>query len=516
VNDKNFSLCLGVVKNNSDPAQLGRLQVFVPSSDPDNYVVDDLPWAIYVSPFAGTTANAMVGREQSVVPGVTSYGFWAIPKNGSQVLIGFLEGNPKMRIWLGCFFLPEMNRTMPQGIDGTKTEIDKTNGVYPQSDIISLVKNMTEAGLGPDHPNFKTVGGYERSITHPSNKNKNKPTDNGYAPKPLEPEKADSQGYCWVTPGRHYIYMSDVDGECRMRIKTSAGSQILMDDTNERIYISTAKGRSYVELDEGSGMINHYSASKVNIHAENDLNFFSDQNINIVAKKRVNIVSEERAVKVQGYLGVELLTEAGDVKITASRSIHVLTTDGKQGEAVSEQTTPSLPPYAGNPLGVLRDYAEAGGSAVSSIFLSAAKAVDMSAKGGDITVTASSNVNLAAVGGILKGSGSEKVTLVGGGSRFGLGGGCVTDGPFTVDGSILCTGSVNSNSTMTAPVFTIGAGGVGGGKTAGIDAPHSAQPAVELSGESIADLMIIPLHESWERGEDDAIAPIDRNKNYKG
>ena len=57
--------------------------------------------------------------------GMTAYGFWAIQKNGAQVLVGCLEGDPGTRFWMGCFFMPELNRTLPGGIEGLKSEIER-------------------------------------------------------------------------------------------------------------------------------------------------------------------------------------------------------------------------------------------------------------------------------------------------------------------------------------------------------------------------------------------------------
>lgn len=113
-----FTTCIGIVKNNADPAQHGRLQIYIPSIDSPDYDLEDLSWAIYVTPFGGSTADFKAGREQSDIPGVSSYGFWAIPKVGAQVLCGFLEGDPTVRYWMGCMYVPEMNRTLPQSIEG--------------------------------------------------------------------------------------------------------------------------------------------------------------------------------------------------------------------------------------------------------------------------------------------------------------------------------------------------------------------------------------------------------------
>jgi uncharacterized protein (DUF2345 family) len=82
-----------------------------------------------------------------------------------------------------------------------------------------------------------------------------------------------------------------------MRFRTTAGHQIILDDTNERIYVSTAKGKSWIELDE-NGTINVYSDSKLNITGNNDVNIHSNENLNLSAAKRVNIVSEQGSIQL--------------------------------------------------------------------------------------------------------------------------------------------------------------------------------------------------------------------------
>ena len=330
----NFTTCIGVVKNNADPAQHGRLQIYIPSIDSDDYEIEDLAWATYVSPFGGSTANAKVGRENQDIPGVTAYGFWAIPKIGGQVICGFMEGDPSVRFWMGCVYIPELNRTLPQTIEGEKTELDET-GSYPQSEIPHYKKNLDAAGLSMGSKHYRTRGGYERSVSHPSNGNANKPGDNGYYKKPLEPEKSDSQTICLTSPGRHYFVMSDVDEYCRIRLKTTEGSQIIFDDTNERIYISTAKGKNWIELDESNGKVYIYSDSKVSIRAKNDINMYSDENINIVANKRVNIKSEDRSVNLEAKQDVRMLSTEADVMVTASRDVQLKTTNGQKAGKVA-------------------------------------------------------------------------------------------------------------------------------------------------------------------------------------
>jgi len=488
----NTSLCIGIVKNNADPAEHGRLQIWIPSMDSSNYTIEEIPWAMYVSPYGGVTANFKVGREQEDVPGASSYGFWAIPKNGAQVLCGFLEGDPSVRFWLGCIYMPEMNRTLPQAIngpDGPSSEIDET-GVYPQKAMPHYAKNLKEAGLALGAQHFKTRGGWERSVSHPSNKNDNKPRDDGYATKAMDPSQADSQVVSLTTPGRHFITMSDVDDNCRMRFKTTAGTQIILDDTNERIYISTAQGRNYIELDETNGKIYFYSSSKLNFHSENDINMYSDSNINIVAKKRVNIQSEERGVKIQSKMGLQFLSSAADIKITASRSIHLKTTGGASSGGVGESSACNAPPYANQALGLVRDYAEDASSGSSSIFINSVDAVEVRSDGAAVNLTGNGPINLSSMGGNINLEASATLNLAG--------------------GSIATRGEgvlgMYAGEVMMEPVFSYD--DAGGAET--------ASSADAVSGDTIKDKMVVPKHESWVRDEDEGQCKTQRNKKYVG
>lgn len=488
----NYTMCVGFVKDNADPAQHGRLKVYIPSIDSKDFEVDDLPWVIYCSPFGGTTAGFKVGREGDKVPGASSYGFWAIPKNGAQVLIGFLEGDPNMRFWMGCFFQPELNRTMPQSINTPplSSEIDES-GMWPQATIPHYEKNLTEAGLGPNSDHWKTRGGFERSISYPENKTKNKPTTDGYAPKPLEPSKSDSQTIALTSPGRHYFSMHDIDEFCRMRLKTTAGSQILLDDTNERIYISTAMGRNWIEIDEGSGKIYFYTASKFNVHSENDLNLYSSENINIVAKKRVNIQSEERAVKIQAKNNVEVLSTDANVKIAASRDLHLKTFNGPKASAVSERTWCSPPPWSGDPLGLRRDWAEEAGSSTSKIYINSVDGTDVRVDNGALKLTAKSNIEIRSVNTAIN---IQAPATVG-----------ITTAHFatTVDayGFVAIDGEEGP-----IPIETLG-------DASGADA---ADVAKKVTFETVKGKMIVPQHEGWTRDEDEANCPTPRNSNYQG
>lgn len=336
--NKNFGMVLGIVRDNDDPQQMGRLKVYIPSIDSKFYKTEDLPWCIYVTPFGGVIRDMKVGREETEVSNISTYGMWSVPKNGAQVLCGFIEGNTQMRFWMGCVYPAELNRSLPQALNDPDTKELKTE-IHDQDDgdqdplkeklestnIDPLMSNLKEAGLGPDDDNFKTRG-WERSVAYPS-KDKDKPDTDGYATKPGGGSEKDSQIFSFTTPGRHFITMSDVPDHCRVRIKTTEGHQIILDDTNERIYISTAKGRNYVEIDE-DGRIFIYAKDEINIRSEDDINIKSEKNINIKAKQKINLQSEEDELNIQAQKHVNIKSTNDKVGVQASTGYHLKVENG--------------------------------------------------------------------------------------------------------------------------------------------------------------------------------------------
>ncbi len=353
---KNYGIMLGVVKDNNDPQQMGRLKIFIPNVDSKFYETKDLPWALYVTPFGGIIKDMAVGREETEISNITAYGMWSIPKNGAQVLCGFINGNIHERFWFGCVYPADLNRTLPQAMNDPDTKELKTEKHEPkdpsedpskiqlESSIIDpLMSNMKEAGLGPDDDNFKTRG-WERSVAYPSVE-KERPDDDGYAKKPGNENEKDSQIYSFTTPGRHFLTFSDVSDHCRIRIKTTAGHQVILDDSNERIYVSTPKGKNWVELDE-DGRIFIYAKDEINIRSEDDINIKSEKNINIKAKEKINIQSETDELNIQAKdhinlkstnnkIGLEsstgytLKVDNGPIKIEANNDINTSSNSGK-------------------------------------------------------------------------------------------------------------------------------------------------------------------------------------------
>ena len=103
----------GVVLNNIDPMQMGRLMV----QGPDVTGLAPGSWAMPCVPIAGLQ-NGMV----------------ALPVIGSGVWIEFEQGNPDHPIWTGCFWgsaaeIPALALTVPPAIPGITFQTPLQNGI---------------------------------------------------------------------------------------------------------------------------------------------------------------------------------------------------------------------------------------------------------------------------------------------------------------------------------------------------------------------------------------------------
>lgn len=91
----------GVVVNNVDPQQIGRIQLIVPD----------------ISPLPGSWATPCVP-----VAGLSS-GVFTVPPVGAAVWVEFEQGDTDSPVWVGGFWgsaaeVPTMARTIPPGLSG--------------------------------------------------------------------------------------------------------------------------------------------------------------------------------------------------------------------------------------------------------------------------------------------------------------------------------------------------------------------------------------------------------------
>jgi hypothetical protein len=359
------------VGGNPDPEGRGRLAAYVPKlgGHPDRPM-----YFQYASPFAGSNSGGSYGLHAVPTnSGITilvffadngelSEGYWfAVAQEVPDVAAGGASGKANIDgtgQGTGAFkdqpsaLINHTDLTTSRGVD-TGSEGEDARG----RDGIQPATDKQDAGLTPKldgkDGNFATVGKEKpddevkegRNQNNSSNNtatrtNRNKERENHarnintaiqgiYADgvrgqttaSPLRnasyKDPKENTVFGIKTPGSTAITMDDgsVDDEGfvhpnQIRIQTGSGSSIILDGTNDLIYMVNSTGSGWVEIG-ASGEVMIYAQGSLSMRTEKDFNIRADKNINIESGENINIKS-----------GNDFLVNSGD-------QIH-LKSDGSQ------------------------------------------------------------------------------------------------------------------------------------------------------------------------------------------
>jgi len=352
------NITIGRVIDTNDPQQMGRIRAFCPAmGDTDAKKVKSVPWAMSVSPLAGVSTSGERGSGDDTSSGPIAYGMWNIPKVGAQVLIACVDGDTSIRVWLGCLQPQYFTHTLPHGRYLHSKGPGTPEGPLTTDDlpIQPLYDNQTRAFsksgssvIGtPSTPrdnlewrsrgaDFQASAVNSEILNSPGSPGSDFADDfgiklteedgrereficSGYSLSRLEPEanydgetpggyNYDNQVYSWTTPGFHSISMDDRQENNRMRFRTTGGNQIILDDTNERIYLSTAEGQTWIEIDH-----------------KGNIDIFGQRNISVSAGGDINLTSAQ-SVRMHGKEGIHLTSE-GDIRAHANKDVNIRSND---------------------------------------------------------------------------------------------------------------------------------------------------------------------------------------------
>lgn len=312
-----YGLIDGVVVDTEDPQQMGRVKIWCPSIDGDLSTVkyENLPWATYSSPFAGQTRNYPAGGSGTKTNGLVSYGFWGVPKVGAQVIVGLLYGDSSRRIYISSFFSDHGNRSLPTGRNRPDIGPDlMSDTLDPMEPASTNLKAQFKGNL--QAPQAKTRGAYERQAGQDKDI---RDGSEGYQ-KGVVDSKLDPQTYCLTTPGRHTLIFQDHPTNARIRMRTAEGHQIIMDDANERIYVSVAGGNAFFEMDK-DGHVHFYSGASFSISAADKLNLSAGGDVMVAAGGNLHM-SAGGSARLTGCDDVSI--SGATVNIESSGSMNIL------------------------------------------------------------------------------------------------------------------------------------------------------------------------------------------------
>jgi len=297
---------VGIVKKNDDPQHMGRLQVWIEEFGGDPEVEASWIGVSYASPFGGSTSIYDQGTNvKEYEDTIKSYGFWAVPPDlDARVLVGFAAGKLDKGYWFACLFQRGTQVSIP-GIPAKNTWTGENKPAAP--------KNRKDSD--PD---------LEKYVEH-------KPMSNALKQQGLEGDtirgtttssatrETPSKVIGLLTPGQHQFVMDDgdKDGNSKLiRLRTTSGTQLLLDDTSGHVYIISKAGENWMEL-SADGRIHIYGSKDISIHTQENLNLYADKSINIEAGIDVNI---KAGANVQAEAGNNLQTLAGQDTVITSGS----------------------------------------------------------------------------------------------------------------------------------------------------------------------------------------------------
>lgn len=318
----NHLITVGFVVDTNDPMEIHRVRVCCPAwgddPDPSSMNIDHLPWARVSTESFGFVNQGFRGTG-TPIEGETSYGKTAPARVGAEAIVTYADGNKSVRIVLGFLAGPGSANTLPHGrykvngssIEGPFTVDDKpleplysngklafTNPSYTLATPHASYEWMSRGAdfsAGAHDENTKrdiqtTVDDDGAPLTTGDGTTRNYTQGSGVSRSGDKTELAgardashEPQTSSWVSPGQHAIAMDDRLGNTRMRFRTTTGHQILLDDTNERIYVSTNQGNNWFEMDT-NGNVDVYSSMRINLYGAKDINLTAGESIRFMAK----------------------------------------------------------------------------------------------------------------------------------------------------------------------------------------------------------------------------------------
>ena len=326
---------LAKVISNSDPTNMGILEVEILRPSMGDGSPTGLLNVRYMTPFYGVTDRSYVGKDPDDFNNTQkSYGMWFVPPDpGATVVVMFINGDPKRGYWVGCVMDDDMNFMVP-GIAATGQVTDSTTGArmpvgeynkelnksvgdpenikkprHPMADVLSAqgllkddIRGTTTSSARREAPSavfgISTPGpldkrpGAKRAPVGKPGAQKNMPVsrlggttfvmDDG-DDKFLRTTHA-SEG-----PPVYASVEQDEDGGIKtiphnelFRIRTRTGHQILLHNSEDLIYIGNARGTSWIEM-TSNGKIDIYAGDDISMHTKGNFNITADKDINLTS-----------------------------------------------------------------------------------------------------------------------------------------------------------------------------------------------------------------------------------------
>ena len=283
----------GVVEDNVDPEKMGRCRIRVfgihtpqkIKTKVEGIPTSELPWAEPVLPM--------------VEGGITGFGMWSVPLQGSHVMVFFENGNMLQPRYFGT--VPGFPVETP---DKTKGFSDPT-GTYPTTRL--------------DEPDYHKLARGDSFNTGVTKKNADRKigvsTAGGYSwSEPLSPYAAEyPHNFVMAFHGGLMLEFDSTPGQTRINMHhLQSGSYIEIDQVGNMVIRNS--GNRYDVTKRGAR--NEWAQLNFNITGGIDVNIKADANVNVEANANVNVEAVGE-VNVTGATSVNV-TSVGNVNVTGA------------------------------------------------------------------------------------------------------------------------------------------------------------------------------------------------------
>ena len=340
----------GIVKANVHPTNMGVIKIWIPTYSTDQN--DKTQWRSvrYCTPFYSRVDNSGVSDTYfgtKVTAGITT----PPPDIGTKVLAFFPEGRNSEGYYFACVPDLYMMQTLPEATISGGVAAGEFNDSPAGTHHTGKITNwrtqtrpedfftqdtLVKQGLSDDRIRGLNNSSYMREspaeIIGIASKGRRITTQGqdftlSYNQQIKNPDTADKtvlEGLLGPTARRkgHSITLDDgdIDGNSnQIRLRTSTGHQLLLNDTEGVVYVGNSDGSCWVEL-SNEGTMDVYAQDSINFRSAN-INFHADENIKMHAKGFAQIVADQQ-LHLQGTQETTIVTE-GEAGINAKKNLHL-------------------------------------------------------------------------------------------------------------------------------------------------------------------------------------------------
>lgn len=286
-----YGIYMAEVISTKDISRTGRLEVFVPALAQDKETKTGYFYAVWSSPFAGSTNPTKFGKEvEKPEQTISSYGMWMVPPDiGNFVLIAFGDGNMKYPIVISCLYADKFNHMVPGMPAGKNFQVNsspmptmeknKKSKELLNNDATRPIQHTISEAIVKQGLMYDPI----RGVTTSGARRESPSEVFGF----LTPGPRDPKNFNYRLGGHSFVMDDNMDSR-NIRIRTAQGNQILLDDNEGMIYFINKSGKVWMEFSE-NGAMQLYAENGIHLRTKGDFNLRADKNVNIEAGQDVNI-----------------------------------------------------------------------------------------------------------------------------------------------------------------------------------------------------------------------------------